>query len=60
VTALQEGLSRFGYDCPVTGLYDEDTRAVVVAFQRHFRPERLDGLFDPECRARLLRLNQMI
>ncbi len=42
-------LERFGYD--VT-----DPLAVVVAFQRRFRPELLDGTIDGECRAILLAL----
>ena len=42
-------LERFGYD--VT-----DTLAAVVAFQRRFRPELLDGTIDGECRAILLAL----
>lgn len=42
-------LERFGYD--VT-----DSKAAVIAFQRRFRPERLDGVIDGECRALLLGL----
>ena len=42
-------LERFGYD--VT-----DELAAVVAFQRRFRPELLDGSIDGECRAILLGL----
>ena len=42
-------LERFGYDVA-------DRRAVVAAFQRRFRPERIDGLIDGECRAILLSL----
>ncbi len=42
-------LGRFGYD--VT-----DPLAAVVAFQRRFRPELLDGTIDGECRAILLAL----
>ena len=42
-------LARFGYD--VT-----DELAAVVAFQRRFRPELLDGTVDGECRAILLAL----
>lgn len=33
-----------------------DPRAARIAFQRRFRPERLDGLWDAECRAVLLGL----
>ncbi|MBW4329491.1 N-acetylmuramoyl-L-alanine amidase [Stakelama sp. CBK3Z-3] len=42
-------LERFGYD--VT-----DGEAAVVAFQRRFRPELIDGIIDAECRAILLAL----
>jgi N-acetylmuramoyl-L-alanine amidase len=42
-------LERFGYD--VT-----DPLAAVVAFQRRFRPELIDGTIDGECRALLLAL----
>jgi N-acetylmuramoyl-L-alanine amidase len=42
-------LERFGYD--VT-----DPMKAVIAFQRRFRPERLDGIIDGECRAKLLAL----
>jgi N-acetylmuramoyl-L-alanine amidase len=42
-------LERFGYDVA-------DPEAAVVAFQRRFRPELLDGVIDGECRAILLAL----
>jgi N-acetylmuramoyl-L-alanine amidase len=42
-------LERFGYDV-------SDRRAAVVAFQRRFRPELLDGTIDGECRGILLSL----
>lgn len=42
-------LERFGYD--VT-----DRLAAIVAFQRRFRPELMDGTIDGECRAILLAL----
>ena len=53
VTAIQVGLAQFGYGCPTSGEFDETTEAVVTAFQRHFRPARIDGRFDAECRHRL-------
>ncbi len=46
VEALQGILARYGYDQPVTGRFDARTGAVVAAFQRHFRQERVDGLAD--------------
>lgn len=42
-------LERFGYDV-------SDHLAAVVAFQRRFRPELIDGVIDGECRAILLGL----
>ena len=42
-------LERFGYDV-------SDKLAAVVAFQRRFRPELLDGEIDGECRSILLAL----
>jgi N-acetylmuramoyl-L-alanine amidase len=53
VVAMQAALSEFGYACPGDGTFDEATRRVVVAFQRHFRPRAVDGRFDAECRRRL-------
>lgn len=46
VTMLQTMLARYGYGLPVTGEFDATTGAVVVAFQRHFRPARTDGIAD--------------
>ena len=42
-------LERFGYD--VT-----DGQKAVIAFQRRFRPDMIDGIIDGECRAKLLSL----
>ena len=46
VAALQTSLSAYGYDLPVTGVYDDATASVVTAFQRHFRPARVDAVAD--------------
>ena len=56
VSALQAGLTRLGYDCAPSGEFDERTRAVVTAFQRHWRQARVDGVADGETRARLIAL----
>lgn len=56
VFALQAGLTRLGYDLPPSGRFDGDTTAVVRAFQRHWRPEKVDGIADGETRARLIAL----
>ena len=47
VEDLQKQLIKFGYGLEVSRFYDDATRLVVTAFQRHFRPERVDGLADP-------------
>ena len=46
VQALQAMLGLYGYGLTITGVYDEATEQVVRAFQRHFRPERIDGIAD--------------
>jgi N-acetylmuramoyl-L-alanine amidase len=46
IEALQAMLAMYGYGLPITGAFDEDTEKVVAAFQRHFRPERVDGIAD--------------
>ncbi|GEP04150.1 N-acetylmuramoyl-L-alanine amidase [Methylobacterium oxalidis] len=46
IEALQAMLGLYGYDLPVTGLFDARTHAVVTAFQRHFRQARVDGVAD--------------
>jgi N-acetylmuramoyl-L-alanine amidase len=54
VFLLQAGLHRLGYEPLPSGTYDEDTATVVRAFQRHWRPEGVDGVADGETRARLM------
>jgi N-acetylmuramoyl-L-alanine amidase len=56
VFALQAGLTRLGYDCAPSGRFDAHTKAVVTAFQRHWRQEQVDGVADGETRARLIGL----
>ncbi|HWG06536.1 MAG TPA: N-acetylmuramoyl-L-alanine amidase [Beijerinckiaceae bacterium] len=46
IEALQSSFAAYGYDVPVSGVYCAKTEAVVRAFQRHFRPERVDGIAD--------------
>ncbi len=46
VEAFQSMLSLYGYGLEINGLFDEETRAAVEAFQRHFRPARVDGVAD--------------
>ena len=53
VAALRRDLARYGWGVDAGRDYDAALEAVVVAFQRHFRPERVDGRFDEACAARL-------
>lgn len=46
VEALQSMLAFYGYDVGITGTFCEKTEGVVEAFQRHFRPQRVDGIAD--------------
>ena len=56
VLALRSALARLGYDCDRTAVFDEDLGVIVTAFQRHWRPGRVDGVADGESRARLMAL----
>ncbi len=53
VRVLQSELSAIGYKVPRGGEYDEATRLVVAAFQRHHRRSRVDGIADPSTRSAL-------
>jgi len=46
IMSLQRALIRYGYPVLPTGQYDGVTMDGVAAFQRHFRPERVDGIAD--------------
>ena len=46
VEELQAMLALYGYGVEITGRFDPLTRAVVEAFQRRFRPSRVDGVVD--------------
>jgi N-acetylmuramoyl-L-alanine amidase len=56
VRMLQQQLADHGYRIVATGAYDARTKDVVAAFQRHFRPARVDGLADESTRATLASL----
>ena len=56
VVALQKSLHEYGYGIEANGDYDSNTLEVVTAFQRHFRPERVDGHADPSTRSTLQEL----
>ena len=56
VEQLQMMLARYGYGIEISRRYDAMTRDVVVAFQRHFRPARVDGVADASTLDTLRRL----
>jgi len=56
VMRLQGDLAAYGYGITASGLYDRGTADVVAAFQRHFRPERVDGIADRSTVVTLARL----
>jgi N-acetylmuramoyl-L-alanine amidase len=53
VAALQTSLRDYGYGIDPNGLFDHPTYEVVTAFQRHFRPQRVDGVCDASTRKTL-------
>lgn len=60
VAALQAMFALYGYGCPQSGTYCRQTSAVVTAFQRHFRPEKVDGVADQSTIATLHQLLQAL
>ena len=66
VMPLQKALAAFGYHIAADGHYGAQTAAVISAFQRHFRPAKIDGMADAEtqtliyayCRAVLKALSE--
>lgn len=46
VQEFQNNLRAFGYAVEITGAFDEATVITTLAFQRHFRPEAMNGLGD--------------
>lgn len=46
VEELQSMLALYGYGVEISGRFDRQTQTVVAAFQRHFRPRRVDGMAD--------------
>jgi N-acetylmuramoyl-L-alanine amidase len=56
VRALQAQLATYGYQVDATGSFDAQTQDAVAAFQRHFRPARVDGIADASTRTTLAKL----
>lgn len=50
---FQAKLAEVGYATPKTGIWDQETRNVLIAFQSRYRPSLFDGLPDAESAALL-------
>ena len=50
VERYQAALATYGYGLVADGRYGAETARVVAAFQRHFRPARIDGQADAQTR----------
>ncbi|MFZ6693042.1 N-acetylmuramoyl-L-alanine amidase [Undibacterium sp. SXout20W] len=48
---FQQRLSKIGYHIPQSGIVDEATKNVLIAFQMKYRPERFDGAPDAQTAA---------
>jgi len=46
IEEAQTLLAKYGYDVTASSYLDSAARDVVAAFQRHFRPQRVDGIID--------------
>ena len=53
VSLAQRALAEVGYGVEVSGRMDDATRLALAAFQRRFRPGRVDGLLDVQTLARV-------
>jgi N-acetylmuramoyl-L-alanine amidase len=57
VRAIQSMLALLGYEIALTGVFDPATVSVISAFQRHWRPEKIDGVAD---RSTIVTLNALL
>jgi N-acetyl-anhydromuramyl-L-alanine amidase AmpD len=48
LSEAQTRLRRIGYGIEASGRMDETTAAVLCAFQRRYRPRRIDGRLDAD------------
>jgi N-acetylmuramoyl-L-alanine amidase len=53
IEEAQRLLAKYGYEVAATGYFDRTTLDAVAAFQRHFRPQRVDGILDVSTMATL-------
>jgi N-acetylmuramoyl-L-alanine amidase len=56
IAAVQKQFREYGYKIVPTGTFDDTTKNIVLAFQRHFRPKRIDGVLDASTRVTLSKL----
>lgn len=60
VAAAQSMLGAIGYRVPNSGALDDETRQVLIAFQRRYRPARVDGGLDEETAGRLAAVERAV
>jgi len=53
VLSMQSRLAEYGYGVPQSGVFCPVTKAVAIAFQRHWRPQDISGQWDTDADARL-------
>lgn len=53
VSSIQTDLRTIGYEVPTDGELDLATKQVIIAFQRRYRPAKINGELDPQTLARL-------
>ena len=58
IKGVQADLAKYGYNIQQTGIWDEQTKKVLQAFQYHFNPTKTDGLIDVETWSILKALNK--
>ena len=57
IEKYQTSLKKLGYEITINSKFDDLTYACTKAFQRHFRPEKVDGIGDASTLDTLERLN---
>jgi len=60
IAGAQAMLAAIGYLAPSSGALDPEVRQVLIAFQRRFRPRRIDGDLDEETAARLAAVERAV
>lgn len=60
VMKLQTSLANWGYGLKLDGRFGEKTERCVQAFQRHYRPAEISGIWDNECSGLLAALHGLV